>query len=75
MTGRAHRECLRDTKSPKSKSKSGVQDGPKENFQGMYDSAVSKAKSGGGKGIPGPSGSDILDYQKPYEQDSKRRGR
>jgi len=75
MTGRAHRECLRSTHSPKLKPAATKPDGAKEDFQGMMDTAVSNARSGEGKGRPGDSGSDILDYQKPYEQTSKKRSR
>lgn len=67
MSSRAHKNDMRGTeKPPKGKGCADCSpDGAKEDFQGMYTRAASAAKSRGGKGIVGESGSEILDYQDP----------
>lgn len=77
MSGRALKEVRRGDSAP---VKSGygpkfVKDGADENYQGMYTKAANEARSRGGKGIPGDSGSEILDYQEPIEQTKNKRSR
>jgi hypothetical protein len=77
MSGRAHKIELRGKENvPKGKGCGPcAPDGSKEDYQGMYSRAASAAKSGGGKGKDGESGSEILDYQEPYLQENKHRSR
>lgn len=81
MSGRAHRQDLRGLSTTVSKGgvKNAVSntspDGELVDYQGIYDRQHNAERTRAGKARPGESGSEILDYQKPYEQDSQKRGR
>lgn len=78
MSGSAHRhsELFNDSKAPpKGKRAESVQDGPKVDYKGMQAAEARKAAARGGKGVTGQSGSEILDYQMPYENEKNGRSR
>lgn len=69
MAGSAHRQEIRATTPPKGgvKTQSDTSpDGARVDYKAMQAAEAAKAKTRGGKGVTGDSGSEILDYQCPH---------
>jgi hypothetical protein len=60
---------------PKGTPKASVQDGPKVDYHGLQAAAARASAARGGKGVTGQSGSEILDYQMPIENEPDGRSR
>jgi hypothetical protein len=78
MSGSAHRhqELRHDEGAPpKAKQRAFVQDGPKVDYKGMQAAAARASAARGGKGVVGQSGSEILDYQMPIQNEKDGRSR
>jgi hypothetical protein len=76
MSGRAHRCNMKDCGTPpRSTPRASVQDGPKVDYKGMQAAAARASAARGGKGVVGQSGSEILDYQMPIQNEKDGRSR